>query len=171
MYAQEPEYCQWAQTAAVEGSTCPKLQRLEAWLEQQDPADRRKMEMDNMNWAQAHFEGQGIQGAPNPKCSHQSSTGSVDSSGGDAGQRGSELEGGEGIQRLGDHDEPPPVRGLRDEGHMSQAWGLETREKPLEPSAWYLMHFTCQTLQNSSFRSSMWTRLIADSKNEAADWK
>ena len=38
------------------------------------------------------------------------------------------------------------------------------------PGTWCIS-ITCQTLQNRSFRSSMWTRLIADSKNEAADWK
>ena len=48
LYVQEPEYCQWVQTTAVEGPSCPKLQRLAAWLEQQDPADRRKMEVDSM---------------------------------------------------------------------------------------------------------------------------
>lgn len=48
VYVQEPEYCQWVQTTAAEGPTCPKLLRLANWLEQQDPADRRKMEVDSV---------------------------------------------------------------------------------------------------------------------------
>lgn len=47
VYVQEPEYCQWVQTTAIEGPTCPKLQRFAAWLEQQDPADRVKAQMDH----------------------------------------------------------------------------------------------------------------------------
>ena len=47
VYAQEPEYCQWVQTTATEGPTCPKLQRFAAWLDQQDPADRAKVMTDN----------------------------------------------------------------------------------------------------------------------------
>lgn len=31
-----PQYCEWVQTMAQEGQTCPKLQRLAAWLKTQD---------------------------------------------------------------------------------------------------------------------------------------
>ena len=47
VYAQEPDYCQWVQTTASEGPTCPKLQRFAAWLDQQDPADRAKVAMES----------------------------------------------------------------------------------------------------------------------------
>ena len=47
MYAQEPDDCQWVQTTASEGPTCPKLHRFAAWLDQQDPADRAKVAMES----------------------------------------------------------------------------------------------------------------------------
>eukprot|EP00435_Cladocopium_sp_Y103_P072645 s5_g40.t3 len=47
LFNQEPEYCKWVMPTAAEGQACPKLQRLAAWLDQQDPEDRRQMEVDS----------------------------------------------------------------------------------------------------------------------------
>ena len=46
VFSEEQDYCQWVLKTAAEGPTCPKLQRLAAWLEMQDPADVKKAMME-----------------------------------------------------------------------------------------------------------------------------
>ena len=91
--------------------------------------------------------------------------GAVDGDGGDVSQGGSELEGGERspsedhqfrgrsfFERMGNHDQPA-VTVLRDEGHMSQAWDLETREKPLDVHLARHLDFQAERLVPNAFQS------------------
>ena len=81
------------------------------------------------------------------------------------GERGAEPEGREGIpskdqqfrgrsffERLGDNDEPT-VMVARGEDHMSQAWDLETREKPLDVHLARQLDFQAERLVPDAFQS------------------
>ena len=112
-----------------------------------------------------HVEGQELQGDQRREHGSQSSTGPADCSGGNVGERGAEPEGGEGIpsedqqfrgrgffERLGSDDEPT-VMVARGEVPMSQAWDLETREKPLDVQLARQFDFKAERLVPDAFQS------------------